>query len=115
LAHLILAKKLDNTAGRDAMLNEEEPITGSVGPLWSMHMLPLSQREDDTAGAKATFLSLPQAQRQSLSPSTTWESPSPGTLRYLARQRHRAETQLHLEAAIVQDERGWVALWTRER
>ena len=78
-------------------------------------MLPLSQREDDTAGAKATFLSLPQAQRQFLSPSTAWESPSPGTLRYLARQRHRAETQLNLETAIVQDERGWVALWTRER
>jgi hypothetical protein len=78
-------------------------------------MLPLSQREDDTAGAEASFLSLPQAQRQSLSPSTVWESPSAGTLRYLARQQHRAETQLNLETAIVQDERGWVALWTRER
>jgi hypothetical protein len=80
------------------MLSQEDRVTGSVGPFW-----------------KATFLSLPQAQRQSLSPSTAWESPSPGTLRYLARQRHRAETQLHLETAIVQDERGWVALWTRER
>ena len=78
-------------------------------------MLPLSQREDDTAGAKATFLSLPQVQRQFLSPSTAWESPSPGTLRYLLRQKHRVEIQLHLETAIVQDERGWVALWTRER
>jgi hypothetical protein len=78
-------------------------------------MLPLSQHEADTSGAEVSFLSLPQAQRQSLSPSTTWESPSPGTLRYLARQRHRAENQLNLEAAIVQDERGWVALWTRER
>ena len=78
-------------------------------------MLSLSQHEADTAGTAASFLSLPQAQRRSLSPSTAWEPPSPGTLRYLTRQHHRAETQLHLEAAIVQDERGWVALWTRER
>jgi hypothetical protein len=78
-------------------------------------MLPLSQREAELAGAAVPFLSVPQAQRRSLSPSTAWEPPSPGTLRYLVRQHHRAETQLHLEAAIVQDERGWVALWTRER
>ena len=78
-------------------------------------MLPLSQGEDDISGAEAPFLSPLQARRQSLSPSTAWESPSAGTLRYLARQQHRAETQLNLEAAIVQDNRGWVALWTRER
>ena len=78
-------------------------------------MLPLSQHEANSSGAQAPFLSLPQAQRQFLSPSTAWESPSPGTLRYLLRQKHRAETQLHLETAIVQDERGWVALWTRDR
>lgn len=56
-----------------------------------------------------------EARHRSLSPSTVWEPPSAGTLRYLARQKHRAETQLNLEAAIVQDHRGWVALWTRER
>lgn len=97
------------------MLSEEDRITGLVDLFRSTPMLPLSPRESDPVGASASFLSLPQAQRRSLSPSTAWEPPSPGTLRYLTRQQHRAETQLHLEAAIVQDERGWVALWTRER
>ena len=32
----------------------------------------------------------------------------------LQRQQRRAETELHLETAIVQDTRGFVALWTRE-
>ena len=35
-------------------------------------------------------------------------------MRFLRRQQHRAETSLNLEAAIVQDERGMVALWTRD-
>ncbi len=60
-------------------------------------------------------LSPPQARHLSLSPSTVWEPPSAATLKYLARQKQRAETQLNLEAAIVRDDRGWVALWTRER
>ena len=59
-------------------------------------------------------LSRDQARARLFSPSTAWEAPSEGTKRYLARQKQRAETQLQLEAAIVQDERGWLALWTRE-
>ena len=60
-------------------------------------------------------LSPRQAQQRSLSPSTIWKSRSVANLKFLARQKQRAQTQLHLDAAIVQDERGWVALWTRER
>ncbi len=62
-----------------------------------------------------TPLSPCQARQRSLSPSTAWEPSSAATLRYLARQKQRAETQLNLEAEIVRDDRGWVALWTRER
>jgi hypothetical protein len=36
-------------------------------------------------------------------------------LRYLWRQKRRAETELGLEAVIVQDERGLLALWMGER
>ena len=50
-----------------------------------------------------------------LVPSTAWYYPSDTTLRYLARQKRRAETTLRLDAVIVQDERGLVALWTGER
>ena len=47
-------------------------------------------------------------------PSTAWSYRSDSALRYLQRQQRRAETELHLETAIVQDARGFVALWTRE-
>ena len=77
-------------------------------------MLPLS-RPDDHPGTAESPLPLLQAQHRALSPSTIWETASAATLKYLARQQRRAETQLNLEAAIVQDNRGWVALWTRER
>ena len=55
-----------------------------------------------------------QARQQSLFPSTSWVYRSEAALRFLRRQQQRAETSLNLEAAIVQDERGMVALWTRE-
>ena len=77
-------------------------------------MVPVSERDDDCRATEAP-LSLLQAQHRALSPSTAWEAPSAATRRYLTRQHHRAETQLNLEAAIVQDHRGWLALWTRER
>ena len=77
-------------------------------------MSPLSQREESPASA-APLLSQRQARGRALSPSTAWEAPGASTLRYLARQQRRAETELHLETAIVRDERGWLSLWTRER
>ena len=77
-------------------------------------MSPLSQRQESPSSA-APFLSQRQARGRALSPSTGWEAPGASTLRYLARQQRRAEIELRLEAAIVQDERGWLSLWTRER
>ena len=77
-------------------------------------MSSLSQREESPASV-VPLLSQRQARGRALSPSTAWEAPGASTLRYLARQQRRAETELHLEAAIVQDERGWLSLWTRER
>ena len=71
-------------------------------------MPSLSQAHDQVRTAES-HLSLLQAYDRSLSPSTPWESPSGATLRYLVRQKHRAETQLNLDAAIVQDHRGWLA------
>lgn len=53
-----------------------------------------------------------QVRHLALFPSTSWDYECPATLRYLARQKRRAETELGLEAVIVQDERGFVALWT---
>ncbi|MDH3605290.1 MAG: hypothetical protein OEU26_37330 [Candidatus Tectomicrobia bacterium] len=50
-----------------------------------------------------------------LVPSTSWYYPGDATLRYLVRQKRRAETALGLDAVIVQDERGFIALWTGER
>ena len=55
-----------------------------------------------------------QARQRSLLPSTSWVYPTEVALRFLQRQQQRAETSLNLDAAIVQDERGMVALWTRE-
>ena len=55
-----------------------------------------------------------QARTRSLYPSPSWVYPTEGALRFLRRQQQRAETSLNLEAAIVQDERGMVALWTRD-
>ena len=78
-------------------------------------MSPFSQRQDNPSSEAAPFLSRRQARGRALSPSTSWEAPGASTLRYLTRQQRRAETDLHLEAAIVQDERGWLSLWTRER
>jgi hypothetical protein len=78
-------------------------------------MSPFSQRNETVSSEAAPFLSRRQARGRALSPSTAWEAPCASTLRYLTRQQRRAETELHLEAAIVQDERGWLALWTRER
>jgi hypothetical protein len=78
-------------------------------------MSPFSQRQESPSSIATPFLSRRQARGRALSPSTAWEAPSASTLHDLARQQRRAETELHLEAAIVQDERGWLALWTRER
>ena len=78
-------------------------------------MSPFSQRKKEPSSKATPFLSQRQARGRALSPSTAWEAPGASTLRYLARQQRRAETELHLEAAIVQDERGWMSLWTRER
>ena len=54
-----------------------------------------------------------QVRHLNLLPSTPWEYDCPATLRYLERQRRRAETDLGLEAVIVRDNRGFLALWTR--
>ena len=78
-------------------------------------MSPFSQPKETISSEAAPFLSRRQARGRALSPSTSWEAPGASTLCYLARQQRRAETELHLEAAIVQDERGWLSLWTRER
>ena len=60
-------------------------------------------------------LAVAQARQRSLYPSTSWVYPTEAALRFLRRQQQRAETSLNLETAIVQDERGMVALWTREK
>ena len=51
----------------------------------------------------------------SLEPLTAWEYPSKATFRFLSRQQRRVQTTLNLDAVIVQDERGLVALWAGER
>ena len=56
-------------------------------------------------------LPVDQVRHLRLLPGTSWEYPCPATLRYLWRQKRRAETELGLEAVIVQDERGLLALW----
>ena len=65
--------------------------------------------------AEDGWLSVAEARQRGLMPSTGWSYRSDSALRYLRRQQRRAETALHLETAIVQDARGFVALWTRER
>lgn len=55
-----------------------------------------------------------QVRHLALLPSTSWDDACPATLRDLVRQKRRAETELGLQAVIVQDERGFVALWTGE-
>ena len=64
--------------------------------------------------AVGDWLSVAEARQRGLMPSTAWSYRSDSTLRYLQRQQRRAETELHLETAIVQDARGFVALGTRE-
>jgi hypothetical protein len=64
--------------------------------------------------AEDSWLSVAEARQRGLMPSTAWSYRSDSALRYLQRQQRRAETELHLETAIVQDARGFVALWTRE-
>ena len=59
-------------------------------------------------------LPVAQARQRSLCPSMSWVYPTEAALGFLQRQQQRAETRLHLEAVIVQDERGMVALWTRD-
>ncbi len=57
-------------------------------------------------------LPVAQVRHLALFPSTSWDYDCPATLRYLIRQKRRAQTELGLEAVIVQDERGFLALWT---
>jgi hypothetical protein len=64
--------------------------------------------------AEGDWLSVADARQRGLMPSTAWSYRSDSALRYLQRQQRRAETELYLETAIVQDARGFVALWTRE-
>lgn len=80
-------------------------------------MSPAPIPETDDAWAPRAPKPLPAAQvrRRALVPSTAWLYPGDTTLGYLARQKRRAETTLELDAEIVQDERGLVALWTGER
>ena len=59
----------------------------------------------------ATPRPVAQVRHLRLLPGTAWEYPCPATLRYLWRQKRRVETELGLEAVIVQDERGFLALW----
>jgi hypothetical protein len=56
-------------------------------------------------------LPVDRARHLNLLPATSWEYPCPATWRYLSRQKRRAEIELGLEAVIVQDERGLLALW----
>lgn len=76
---------------------------------------PTPMRDDASAAKALTPLPAAQVRHRALVPSTSWHDVSERTLRYLARQKHRAETVLNLEAEIVQDERGLVSLWTGER
>ena len=76
---------------------------------------PLSSSDHPTITSTCDHpIPIAQARQRSLLPSTSGFYPSESALRFLHRQRQRAETTLNLEAAIVQDERGIVALWTRE-
>ena len=65
-------------------------------------------------GAEGGWISVVEARQRDLMPSTAWSYRSDSALRYLQRQQRRAKTELHLETAIVQDTRDFVALWTRE-
>jgi len=58
-----------------------------------------------------TPLPVAQVRHPKLLPGTAWDYPCPATLSYLSRQKRRVETELGLEAVIVQDERGFLALW----
>ncbi|ETW92437.1 MAG: hypothetical protein ETSY1_43630 [Candidatus Entotheonella factor] len=57
-------------------------------------------------------LPVAEVRHLALFPSTSWDDDCPATRRYLARQKRRAQTELGLEAVMVQDERGFLALWT---
>lgn len=76
---------------------------------------PVSNDQASPSQVGEDRISIAEARRQPLEASTTWEYPSPATLRFLARQKRRVEDTLRLKALIVQDERGLVALWTGER
>ena len=76
---------------------------------------PFLTTDDTSTPAAVTPLPAAQVRHRALVPSTAWHYVSDRSLRYLARQKYRAETTLGLEAEIVQDERGFVALWTGER
>lgn len=79
-------------------------------------MPPIQLSEDQTSRLPSTDDRLPvaQARRRPLEPMTAWEYPSEATFRFLSRQQHRVQTTLNLDAVIVQDERGLVALWAGE-
>lgn len=81
-----------------------------------MTMVSPSSSPDHLAAASIWDRPVPvaQARHRSLLPSTSWAYLNEATLRFLRRQQQRAETTLHLEAVVVQDERGLVALWTGE-
>ena len=80
-----------------------------------MSPTPVPMTDETSAPEALTPLPAAQVRHRALVPSTSWHYVSAPILRYLARQKYRAETVLNLEAEIVQDERGLVALWTAER
>lgn len=65
-----------------------------------------------TTASSESPVPVAQVRHLALFPSTSWDYDCPATLRYLARQKRRAQTELGLKAVIVQDERGFLALWT---
>ena len=67
------------------------------------------------AATSTAPLSVDQVRHLKLLPATAWEYPCPATWRYLSRQKRRVENELGLEAVIVQDERGLLALWMGTR
>lgn len=67
------------------------------------------------AATSTAPLSVDQVRHLKLLPATAWEYPCPAIWRYLSRQKRRVETELGLEAVIVQDERGLLALWMGTR
>lgn len=86
-------------------------VSGHLG-MKGIHPMAQSKQIETVSISNDSPVPVAQVRHLALFPSTSWDYECPATLRYLNRQKHRAETALGLAAVIVRDQRGFVSLWT---